>query len=259
MVHSFLSFTVAIFVYKLGYGFDNFIHEATFNLIDENGLVYPKPFYYLGQYSLIIIFHKLFFIPISALNKLLVPLLAAIFLPLIAFQSLQKIWPDKKQALLSIVLLLALPFSIFIISTPQNLAYFFLAAAVLLSLTCQDLRCLIMIFVLAAAALLTQPIAGIPALIFVLILTIYHSELRKYKKRLMALLYILATAALPVAFVLIGKIDSNIAAIDSVEGSKINIFSWLQLVMPGKENFWLNFIYLYGFNSKLIIATIIAV
>jgi len=259
IAHLFLSFTVAIIVFKLGYGFDNFIHEATLNLIDKNGAVYPKPLYYLGQYSLIIIFHKLFFIPISVLNKFLVPALAAIFLPLTAFYSLKQTLLNNKQVLLAITMLLILPFSIFIISTPQNLAYLFLAIIILLSLSCKDLNCLIVIYSLAAASLLIQPIAGIPTFIFALILTIYHSDLQKFKKGILSFCYIIAAVALPLAFTLIEKISSTSTTTGGINNPELNLFSWPKFLVPGKENFLLNFVYLYGFNFKIIITAIIAV
>ena len=69
--HYLLSFSVAAIVYKIGYGFDPFIHQATMELIDKKGVVTPKPFYYLGEYGLIVIFHKLTGISIYFLNNLI--------------------------------------------------------------------------------------------------------------------------------------------------------------------------------------------
>jgi len=79
--HYFLSFSVLWIVFKIGYGYDPFIHQATVGLIDKQGFVSPKTPYYLGQYSLILIAHKLFFIPIIWADKLLVPFLAALTIP----------------------------------------------------------------------------------------------------------------------------------------------------------------------------------
>ena len=91
MFHYFLSFSVALIVYQLGYGYDSFIHQATENLIAKTGAVAPKPFYYLGQYALTVIFHKITALPIVWLDKLMLPLLAALFLPL-ALQRVLKSW-----------------------------------------------------------------------------------------------------------------------------------------------------------------------
>ena len=77
-IHYFLSFSVAAIVYKIGYGFDPFIHQATMELIDKNGLVTPKPFYYLGEYGLILVLHRLSGLSIYLLNKFLVPVFGAI-------------------------------------------------------------------------------------------------------------------------------------------------------------------------------------
>jgi hypothetical protein len=51
----FLSLTaLGAILYKLGYGFDGFIHEATLKIIQTTGTISPRPLYYLGEYSLII-------------------------------------------------------------------------------------------------------------------------------------------------------------------------------------------------------------
>jgi len=80
-LHYLLSFSVALIVYKINYGFDPFIHQATLELIAKTGAVYPKPPYYLGEYSLSIFFNKVFGSSIYWLNRLIVPVLAAVFLP----------------------------------------------------------------------------------------------------------------------------------------------------------------------------------
>ena len=67
-VHYFLILIVAVIVYKIGYGFDPFIHEATINLIVQNGVVTPKTPYYLGQYGFIVILNKCLGLSIALLN-----------------------------------------------------------------------------------------------------------------------------------------------------------------------------------------------
>ncbi len=86
---TFLLNSIAIIIYKFGFGFDFFIHQSTMELIDATGSVDPKPFYYLGQYSLIIIIHKIFFIPIYYIHLLLVPILASILIPVNLFRVLK--------------------------------------------------------------------------------------------------------------------------------------------------------------------------
>ena len=181
-LHYFLSFSVAWLVYQIGYGFDPFIHRATMELIDKVGAVSPKPLYYLGQYSLTIILHKLTNLPIVWLDKLLVPILAALYLPAVLYQVAQKWFNDNRTSLLLIILLLSLPFGFFIVTTPQNLAYLFLLLIILLGIICRNLFDLLVIYLLAVAALLIQPIAGIPAVLAAIFLTIFYSDNQKLKK-----------------------------------------------------------------------------
>jgi len=249
--HYFLSFSVALIIYKLGYGYDSFIHQATENLIDRAGAVEPKPFYYLGQYAVIVITHKMTAIPITWLDKLMLPLLAAIFLPLTLWRVL-KFWFDSLSLNLILILaVLALSFSFLIVTTPQNLAYFFLILAILLGLICKNFYDYLIILLLSSAAAITHPVAGAPALIFCAFLAVYHGEF-KTKKYFYPLLVIAAIIILPALFYFLNK---NIVASAAGENlaEKVN---QTQLIIPGQENFMLNFVYLYGFNLKFILAVL---
>jgi hypothetical protein len=172
--HYFLSFSVLWIVFKIGYGYDPFIHQATVKLIDANGFVLPKTPYYLGQYSLILIAHKLFFIPIVWADKLLLPLLAALTIPAAIDLFLKKFYKNSAFIInhLSLIILLILPFSIFTLTVPQNLAYLFLLLAIFFSLFARTSAEIILSFMLALAALAAQPIAGIPAVLFALAMLI---------------------------------------------------------------------------------------
>lgn len=264
IMHYFLSFSVALIVYKNGYGFDSFIHQATVDLINKNGLVDPKPFYYLGQYSLIIIFHKIFFIPLVWLDKLLVPVLAAVTLPLAFKSSLKKWFTDEKILNLTILGLLILPFTIFIVTTPQNLAFLFLLLIIILGIKCCDYLGLATIYSLALAALVTQPIAGIPTILFVILLNIYHADKIKFRKILYLIIFIFFITSLPLAFYITEKnntapsVNGFYDEINNNTGQNglrfENLFNFKN---PNQENFILNFIYLFGFNFKYIIFVLI--
>ena len=253
ILHYFLSFSIAVFVYKIGYGFDPFIHAATMKLIAKTGAVFPKPFYYLGQYSLIIIFHKLFFLPIVWLDKLLVPLLSSIFLPLALSETMSKWFKDKIKINLTILFLLILPFSFFIITTPQNLAYLFLLLIIIKGLNCENMFSLVLIFALSAAALAAHPLAGIPAILFALILALYYSDIKKYKKNLYRILFIFSIVSLPFAFhFLQNNPATSSASIHPAAAASAPLFG-----MPGNENFILNFIYLFKNNFLIIFILLI--
>ncbi len=172
IAHYFLSFSVLWIVFQIGYGYDPFIHQATVQLIDKQGAVFPKTPYYLGQYSLVLIAHKIFFIPIVWADKLLVPLLAALTLPPAIYLFTKRFKITLFSSLLSLLCLLILPFSIFTLTVPQNLAYLFLLLSILFSLFARKREEIILSFLLAAAALVTHPVAGIPAILFALAMLI---------------------------------------------------------------------------------------
>ncbi|MDD5290876.1 MAG: hypothetical protein PHZ04_02050 [Patescibacteria group bacterium] len=252
-LNCFLSLSVAVIVYKIGYGFDPFIHQATAALIDKIGAVYPKPFYYLGQYSLIIILHKITALPIVWLDKLLVPALAAILLPNAIFQFLKKCFSHDKVNLLLPLAILVLPFSFFIATTPQNLAYLFLFLAILYGLTVSERKELAIIYIFALASLACHPLAGLPALFFALTLTAYHSNKDRLKKYFYILVFIFSSLSLPLAFYFVNK---NSGASDLAETATTSDILE-KITIPGRENFILNFIYLYAFNLKTIIIILI--
>ncbi|MBU0637185.1 hypothetical protein KKH16_03200, partial [Patescibacteria group bacterium] len=243
----FLSFSIAWLVYKINYGFDPLIHQTTMELIDKTGSVDPKPLYYLGQYSLLVIIHKLTNISIIWLDKLLVPLFAAIFLPIILHKVLIKWFSQNHISKLLILFLLIFPYTFFIITTPQNLSYLFLLLIILLGIICTNMADLILIYLLALAALTIQPIAGLPALLFAIFLTIFYSDNSKIKKYYFALIFILSSIILPISFYFLEK---NIASNSENELTPF-IFTLPKFIIPYQDNFIFNFIYLYGFNIKL--------
>ncbi|MEI6597379.1 MAG: hypothetical protein WCL13_04215, partial [bacterium] len=248
MLHYFLSFSVALIIYRLGYGYDSFIHQATEDLIDKTGAVNPKPLYYLGQYALVIIFHKITTLPIILLDKLMLPLLAAIFLPLALWRVLKSWFDSTSLNLILILSALSLSFPFLIVTTPQNLAYFFLILAILSGLTCKNFYDYLIIILLSLTAVITHPIAGIPALIFCAFLAVYHSDKTNIKKYFYTLLAIITIFILPTAFYFLNKNLITAAPSDNLTQN----ISQPTFNIPSQENFILNFIYLYGFNLKFI-------
>lgn len=165
-LHYLLSFSVAAIIYKIGYGFDPFIHQATLELIDAKGAVLPKTPYYAGQYGLIIIIHKLIGLPVAWLNRFLVPGLASLILPTAIFNFLNE--PGKQtndkhgiNIFLTTLFLLIFTFSPFIVTTPQNLSYIFLILTILSGLKSDAWPKTI---IWAAATAVIHPLTGLPAL-----------------------------------------------------------------------------------------------
>ncbi len=247
-LYYFLFFSIATMVYKINYGFDPFIHQATESLIDKIGNVQPKPFYYLGQYSLVVILSKLFTDAVFYIDKLLVPVMAAIFMPWALLNFLNKLFTDKKNLAILALAVLIFPVSYFTITTPQNLAYLFLIIELLIGFVCVSYFDLIFIYILALAALSVHPIAGIPACLLAIILTIYHSDKTKIKKIAYSGVYFAMAFSLPIIFWFIGQRSECLGTDVSVVSDQIR-----GLFVPFEENFILNFLYLYGFNVKYIL------
>ena len=253
-IHYFLAFAIAFIIYKIGYGFDPFIHQATMELIDKQGYVLPKPLYYLGQYSLIVIIHKLSGLSIYFLNKIIVPLLAALFLPGAIF-SFAKTWGEPKRAMLIVLTLLALPLNLFILSTPQNLTYLWLLLIIFYSLS-EHLSYLPLI--LGLATLSIHPLSGLPALFFV-----FWVELLKRKKQLKTVwwklanifLWLGAALSLPLSFTIVtGQSWHDL----SLSFTKLaSVFS-LSHTSTNLSNFILNFPYLIN-NNWLFIFIVLTV
>ncbi len=255
--HYLLSFIVAAVVYKIGYGFDPFIHQATIELIDKEGMVTPKPFYYLGEYGLIMIFHKLTGLSIYILNKFLVPVLAAVFLPLAFYRFTDKNIHNK-SSWLTVLFILAITFSPFILSTPQNLSYLFLILALTFGLTENGL---FWSLILSLATLSIHPLTGIPTMIWWLFLALneYVPKIKaKTYKILKWSLFAAGSLLLPLALFISGggnfkKISWSLSAIISPIK---NLFSGLS--GAGQENWLLNFVYFFSYNYNLWLILVIA-
>lgn len=194
-----LNFIIAAVVYKIGYGFDPFIHQASMELISQHGLITPKTPYYLGQYSLLVTIHKFTGLSLYILNKFLVPVTAALFLPG-ALSALGKTQGRQTSFLLAGLLALVLPFSIFTVTTPQNLSFIFLLLSLFYSLSGSQ-RLLSLLLALAATAI--HPISGLPALSFFVFRELSSQKqpwATKNYRRHQIIAFIASVLALPIAF-----------------------------------------------------------
>lgn len=256
-LHYFLSFSVAAIIYKIGYGFDPFVHQATMELIDKKGLVTPKPFYYLGEYSLVVILHKLSALSIYTINKFLVPVLAAFFLPLSFYRLARQNNLDASRWLIPIFLL-ALTFSPFILTTPQNLSYLFLILTIIFGLVKSNP---LWSLILAISTTAIHPLTGIPALCWWLALILYKNYSKLTKKRFhlyRTLLFLSSALVLPLALFISGGSSLKNISFDFhfiIEPLK-NLF--LNLSSAGQENWLLNLAYFFGYNYNLWLVLAIA-
>lgn len=257
-VHFILSFSIAWIIYKLGFGFDPFIHQASEKIIYDTGTLTPKPFYYIGQYSLVIFFSKFFNLSIQIVDKLLVPILAGIYLPTTIFSTFSRLLKNQKAIAITAFTFLAIPFTSFIMTTPQNLANLWTVIIILLATTGTHA---FLIFFLALACLVIHPLAGIPVIIFAGLFSLYQrinnqvneAMPRPYiQKILFWIICVLTIPLLPAVFFFHSSLSDLTQQSLGMNDSVQNIFSSFEIYYHPFHNIY-NLIYSYGFNINFLI------
>lgn len=166
-LHLFTLLAPAVIVYAIGYGFDPFIHQAAERLVAATGEVTPKTPYYVGQYALVTVLAKLFRLATDAVDRFLLPVMAALFLPAAAAWLLRRgFGVPRGLALIASLGVLLLPLGAFVSTTPQGVADLFFLLTVLLGVAWLHAHRppLGYVLALAAAAMAAHPLSGIPAL-----------------------------------------------------------------------------------------------
>lgn len=121
LVHTGIILSVATIVFKLGFGFDPFIHQAAEKWIAEHGTILPKQPYYLGQYLFVLTQNFVTHLSVNFLDKILVPLTAIFILPLASYFVFSRSGYTEK--LHPALILIALwPLNFFTQTTPNNFA-----------------------------------------------------------------------------------------------------------------------------------------
>ncbi|MEK7452134.1 MAG: hypothetical protein AAB664_02255, partial [Patescibacteria group bacterium] len=205
---SFFSFTAIVF--PIGYGFDSFIHKATESHLAEFGTITPKPFYYIGQYVLVLFFSHAFSLPLELVDTFLVPVLAALLIPLAWYGASVCMIKNPRHALFPLVGLFLLPLDSFIVTTPQSLANLWIFLTILASVhalsipeTTKWFQNLIPIFLGTMSAILIHPIAGIPIFFYTNFLAIPPLTTKRLLRRLLFwILFLFGTIMLPASFLL---------------------------------------------------------
>jgi hypothetical protein len=246
ILHYVTAFSVALIVYAISYGFDPFVHRATVKYIMEQGAIYPKPLYYLGQYSLFVVLGKIFQLSTALLDKFFIPFFSALLIPIYAIKNFKKSFSKDSSPYFPAILLLIMPFSLFILTNPQSFSYVLIIILVLQGLSVKDKKGLALLYLVALTIIAIQPISGIPALFFVILLHLYLSPSRN--KLSMAITFF-AIVSLPIAFYISSPDKSLLFSYENFH----NFFKSFALNIPNKQNIYLNFAYLYGFNAGLLV------
>lgn len=243
--HAALFFSLAAIIYRIGYGYDPFIHQATVDLIVQKGAVTPKVPYYLGQYGLETVIHLISGISIRMIDTWLMPILSSLAIPLV----LSSYFNDKKS---SLALLFLVPLPFFIVTTPQNLAYLWLMISIFSGLSLASPIDKYISITSALAALITQPIAGIPAVCWALYITAKERAPRLFRR-----LLIVAPAVVLPALLFMSTGSLKTLDFSSIFSLPATLAKWFFL-WPASLNFIQNAAYLLSRLFPVIIVSSIA-
>ncbi|MCC7357377.1 hypothetical protein IT408_02605 [Candidatus Uhrbacteria bacterium] len=144
-------------IYRIGFGFDGFLHIASEKILLATGTLQPKPFYYIGQYVFTTWFSRLTDLPLATIDHWLVPLATAIGFSFILFLISSHISSYRFFPLA------LLPIGVFVTSTPQSFSYVLGFSALLLSLGTKN-RYIHWLAPLSIGlwSIAVHPLAGIP-------------------------------------------------------------------------------------------------
>ncbi len=199
VVHFFIFYSIAAIVYKLGFGFDGFIHRATESWILENGFINPKEPFYLGQYSLVVTLSRITGVAVKYIDIFLVPILASLSIPTLLYSILPRAWGIAKETALT--LSLTIPFLFFLsfnLTTPHNLALLLVVLTIIALVGyVYSIIPYTIVLCLALCTLATHPLLGVPILILIIASNI---TVRSKNKKIHILAYtgiIMSIALLP--------------------------------------------------------------
>ena len=189
--------SVAAIVYRIGYGYDPFVHAAAEQHILNTGVIDPKTIYYSGQYALVVLVSFITKLPVDVIGVWLLPALAAVSIGAAAAFAAKTM--KRRAGIFCAALLTVLPLASFIDTTPFGLAALYCLLAAILALAVKnDERMKMLVWLFAFAAFMTHPIAGIPALVFAAIIQ-FRKPLWKFISAF------IGAAALPALFAISNK------------------------------------------------------
>jgi len=198
-VHLFIIYSVAAIVYRLGYGFDGFIHRVAENIILTNGQIAPIEPFYIGQYNLVVTLSRATNLSIHTIDIYLVPILASLAIPAIVYLIFSKIVPTSSTRVLT--LSLVIPFLFFIpfhLTTPHNLTLLctLITALLLYGYTQKNIPFIAPLSV-SLVALATHPLLGAPLTILTLAARVYKHANTKKRRTFILFTIILALTFTP--------------------------------------------------------------
>ncbi len=203
----FATTSIVPLIYRIGFGFDGFLHLAGERQILTTGTLNPRPLYYIGQYVFTTWISRTIDLPIEQVDRWLVPVSAAIILSLTAAILARE---HQKTSIIALVLI---PLAPFIATTPQSFAYILGIGAILLALNSKNTVAWPAPILLAAWSIATHPLAGAPLFLVTLgLLLVREDQLtwRRITRDMFAGLMVIGTGlAVPVLFFLLSRTGST--------------------------------------------------
>ncbi len=199
-LHFLLLSSIALILYKIGYGYDSFIHGATLKIIEETGTIQPRLYIYVGQYGLSLFFSQLLHVNVLTINKILLPILFSLIWPSSIYYGLRYSFRwSYRMSYLGVLLSMMVGLNYFIMTSPQSLSFLFFVLVIFIAPELKKNEIPFWLaFVLALMTMTIHPIAGIPLFFMSLILSFdYWLKNRLIKKIINIIIYIFSALALP--------------------------------------------------------------
>lgn len=162
--HYGLVYGAAVFAFRFGYAYDPIIHQAAENYVVAHGKIAPIQPFYIGQYSLVAAAHFISTAPVWLIDRLLLPILAIVSIPVIGYIGFTRGWRLPHRATyISLLALTCLPLAELTFTVPHNLTVLYsLWWVLLLPLALQTRGGSLMLSMIAVATCLTHPLLGVP-------------------------------------------------------------------------------------------------
>lgn len=261
----FLFIALALLVFPIGYGFDSFIHRATEQHIAQFGTITPKPFYYIGQYALVLFLHHGFLFPIDIADAFVLPVLTAVLLPMAWYSAAVHITKKRDLATTTLIGLFFIPLSSFIVTTPQGLANLLTLLLILSSVPYlfeSERPRLWFPALLALLTLIVHPIAGLPAVLYFALLCVDPDRapvaLRNLARGASIAILGIASVILPASFLMNSMLSGQTLTIKWSALNPLYLLAGLNLHVFFENQFnpLLDFAYVYGKNALLILTLV---
>lgn len=215
-------------IYTHGFGFDGFLHRESEKILYEQGTLHPKPYYYIGQYTLVVWTAQMFDLPIDGIDRYL---LASLVSFLIAAFAVHR---GKRLLAKDFLLFLFIPLSWLAATTPQSLAYLFGLAAILMHPRQEEgTQSLFPSWVFAIWSLATHPLAGLPFAAVLLGMNVIHKKPLWWRNWMSLIFGAAAAFAVPAAFFVFSVLGKQAIAWDfsklfdasALQATIMNLFS----------------------------------